>query len=294
MRLDIVLNKIDERFQEDIDDNIRSINNQIIKKNADCQKSIDNLKQLEEFLSSMGFLSFGRDYIVCNKKIFSLQVVITSLELTMGSIISCCENACIADAYTLMRKARDDLFFYLYILVYDSLLKSGDKTENLKKMENTITRWCRNELKNFNIGQVLQGIENADYLRSVVEKYNLKKSFDEIGKHLNNYVHGNGHRFYNKNANIYSHDELAIEYNNIVKNAKYITIVFLFLLILCAPHLIMSEDYIDYLEFNEMPPEGSQYWVAPFIEKFIKENIALIDTNCLYYLKNNTVMHFNL
>lgn len=292
MRLNIMLNKIDGQFLGEIDNNFRSRNNQILKENDDCQKSIDKLKQLEKFLSNMGFLSFGRDYIVCNKTIFSLQIVITSLELTMGSIISCCENACIADANTLMRKYRDDLFFYLYILMYDSLLKLGNTTEASKKMERMITHWSRNELKNFNIGQVLQGIENADHLKSAVEMYDLKKSFDEIGKHLNNYVHGNGHKFYNKNVNAYSFAELAIEYKNIVENAKYITIVFLFLLTLCAPHLIMSEDYINYLDFNETPPEGSQYWVAPFIQQFIKSNISMIDENCIDYLKSTSLMQF--
>ena len=55
----------------------------------------------------------------------------------------------------------------------------------------------------------------------------------------------------------------------------------------------MSEDDIDYLDFGETPPEGSQYWVAPFIIQFIEENISLIDDQCLAYLKNNTQMQFD-
>lgn len=54
----------------------------------------------------------------------------------------------------------------------------------------------------------------------------------------------------------------------------------------------MSEDYIDCLELNLTPPKDSQYWVASFVERFVKENISLIDTNCLDYLRENTIMQF--
>lgn len=78
-----------------------------------------------------------------------------------------------------------------------------------------------------------------------------------------------------------------------VDDMKYITVTFLFLLILCSPLSIMSTDYIDFLDFRENPPEDSQYWVAPFIEEFISKNINLIDENCHRYLKENTDMQFN-
>ena len=52
----------------------------------------------------------------------------------------------------------------------------------------------------------------------------------------------------------------------------------------------MSTDYIDHLEFGQTPPEGSQYWVAPFVVEFLKSNIEMIDENCYEYLKENTYM----
>ena len=70
------------------------------------------------------------------------------------------------------------------------------------------------------------------------------------------------------------------------------TVVFLLLLALCSPALVMAEDYIDYLDMKATPPENSQYWVAPFVDEFIKENLPLIDKNCLGYLRNNAMMQF--
>lgn len=98
------------------------------------------------------------------------------------------------------------------------------------------------------------------------------------------------------------------DYNNITKKLLYeevsyedaikkgmnsITITFLFLLILCLPLSIMSTDYEDYLDFNMEPPKGSQYWVAPFITDYIKNNIDLIDKSCMEYLKDNVLMKFD-
>lgn len=82
------------------------------------------------------------------------------------------------------------------------------------------------------------------------------------------------------------------EFRNLGYYARYFTIVFLLLLILCSPWLVMAEDYIDYLDVGVTPPEDSQYWVANFVEKFVKENISLIDKNCLDYLRKNTIMKF--
>ena len=54
----------------------------------------------------------------------------------------------------------------------------------------------------------------------------------------------------------------------------------------------MANDYLDYLEFNEIPPEGSQYWVAPFISDFLKKYISVLDENCINYLRERTYMEF--
>ena len=93
---------------------IRRLNQQIIAEDKECQKYISAMRKVEKFLNDFGFLSFGRDFVLCGRQTFSLQMISTSCELTAGSIVSCCESGCIADAYSLLRKYRDDLFFYLH------------------------------------------------------------------------------------------------------------------------------------------------------------------------------------
>ena len=270
---------------------IRQINVEHVKRDNKCQYIISRLREIEYFLEQFGFLTFGRDYVVkiIEQKVtyFSISGVMTSLELTMGNIISCCESACIADANTLLRKYRDDLFFYLYISAYNGL---SEDSEQAKSMGLQVAKWLKNDLADFQIGQVLKAVALVPKIQNTVTKYHLKESFQRISENLNNYVHSNGCAFYNRNANAYKEDEISNELRMLENNARYMTIVFLLLLIICSPLSVMSVDYIDYLDCNETPPENSQYWVAPFVEHFVKDNISLIDSNCLEYLRENTMM----
>lgn len=279
-------------FHEYGGSSIRQLNQEMIAQDLECQKIIAEMHAVEKFLSDFGFLSFGRDYVLCGKYTFSLQMVSTAFELTAGSIISCCESGCIADAYSLTRKYRDDLFFYLYIVVYDSCNKLDGKSQETDQMEANIERWINNNLDDLHIGTVLQAIGQSSRVRNAVQKYNLKSYFDTLNKRLNDYVHSNGLAFYNRNVNTYQGKTLQKQLQSLMTDMRSITITFLFLLTLCAPLSIMSTDYVDCLDYNITPPDGSQYWVAPFVTAFFKRNIDLIDGSCMKYLHDNTLMEF--
>ena len=255
-------------FHEYGGSSIRQLNQEMIAQDLECQKIIAEMHAVEKFLSDFGFLSFGRDFVLCGKYTFSLQMVSTAFELTAGSMISCCESGCIADAYSLTRKYRDDLFFYLYIVVYDSCNKLDGKSQETDQMEANIERWINNNLDDLHIGTVLQAIGQSSRVRNAVQKYNLKSYFDTLNKRLNDYVHSNGLAFYNRNVNTYQGKTLQKQLQSLMTDMRSITITFLFLLTLCAPLSIMSTDYVDCLDCNMTPPDGSQYWVAPFVELY--------------------------
>ena len=272
---------------------IRRLNCQIIAQDAECEAIITEMRSVVKFLNNFGFLSFGRDFVLCGNHSFSLQMVSTSCELTSGSIVSCCESGCMADAYSLLRKYRDDLFFYLYIVVYDTCKKLGVNIQKTIQMEENIEKWISNDLSDLHIGTVLQAIGQSPWAKEAVQKYQLKSYLDKIGDRLNNYVHSNGVSFYNRNVNAYQEKSLQRQMAALLQDLRFITITFLFLLTLCSPLSIMSTDYVDCLDCNTTPPEGSQYWVAPFVATFFKDNLTLINKNCIDYLRENTPMIFD-
>ena len=159
---------------------VRRINRQMVKQDTECHRLVSEMREVEKFINDFGFLSFGRDFVLCGRRTFSLQMITISCELTAGSIVSCCESGCIADAYSLLRKYRDDLFFYLYIVVFDTCNKLENKSPAIAQMETNIERWINNGLDDLHIGTVLQAIGQSPRVKEAVQKYKLKSFFDAL------------------------------------------------------------------------------------------------------------------
>lgn len=272
--------------------NIYNDNRRYINNDADCLYIIDQIYSIKNFIDDLSCLLSDRDYIRCKEYVFSFQNIFLSMELTIENIIECCKSFCISDANTLLRKYRDDLFFMLYICIYDSI-KYTKNSKQIDRMENNIEMWLKNNLCDLNINEILKQIGSSVRLRDTIIKYNMQEKFKEIGIKLNNYVHGNGFAFYNKNAIFCNKNDVICQLKEINKHIRYITIVFLFLFIITVPQHITSTDYLDYLENNHTPPDGMEYLVAPFIEQFINENIGLIDKDGIEYLKEMTNLIWN-
>lgn len=272
--------------------NIYNDNRRYINNDTDCLYIIEQIYSVKNFIDDLSLLLFGRDYIRCKDYVFSFQNIFLSMELTIENIIECCKSFCIADANTLLRKYRDDLFFMLYICVYDSI-KYTKNSKQINRMENNIEKWLKNNLCDLNINEILKQISSSAHFRDAIVKYNMQEKFREIGIKLNNYVHGNGFVFYNKNAICCNKNDVICLLEEINKHICYITTVFLFLLTLSVPQHITSTDYLDCLENNCTPSDEMKYLVAPFIEKFINENIYLVDKDGLECLKEMTDLIWN-
>ena len=140
---------------------MRNNNRLILRKCENALISIEKIKNLESFLTQFNFLILGRDNIVCNKYVFSLQTILNSAKATLGNIVDCCKCFCIADTYMLLRKYRDDLFFCLYLVIFDTSIKLGS-TKNTDEIQKNIERWCENSLNNLNVSKVLSTIGRSD------------------------------------------------------------------------------------------------------------------------------------
>lgn len=269
---------------------IRQLNQHIISQNNECKNIISEIRLIEKFLNDFSNLNFCRDGFMHGMRLFfSLHIVSTSCELTAGSIISCCESCCLSDAYSLLRKYRDDLFFYLYVIAHGT----HNDPQMAKQMEDNIGRWLKNDLNDLRIGDVLKAIGQSPRVKDAVKKYNLVVYFKKIGDKLNNFVHSNGVSFYNRNVNMYHGDSLQNHMQALLEDMRYITVSFLFLLALCSPSSIMSTEYFDCLGLGLPPTEGSERWVEPFVTRFFKSNLDLIDESCMDYLRDNTPMEFD-
>ena len=270
----------------------RDENKWIIANRSDCTAVIKEMREVETFIYYFRGLSAGRNLIRCGSCVVSMNIILGSAELTVGSIISCCEAGCLADANTLLRKYRDDMFFYLYTCICNSQEFILHDSPDSRKMLNNIERWISNKLANLNIGEIMREIGNSARIRETVRKYNLKAYFDKIGSRLNDYVHGNGIAYYNKGVSWYYKGEFVECLKTISHDMHFITVAFLMLITMHSPLSIMATEYMDYIDCEMTSPEGSQYLVAPFVEEFLRKNIGLIDSDGIAYLKAKTLMKF--
>ena len=268
-------------------------NRREVKENAYFQKLNTLLEKIRNFIYDIGFLTYGRDYIILNQVgVISGNHILDSVSRTVESIRYCCMNANFADAYSLLRKYRDDAFYYTYMLAV------GDKSDFMKSVESkylgkdekNIYDWVKNQQNNVYIGDVFKVIASSR-AGDAIRKYNLKEAFDRLAIKLNNFVHSNGHSYYNfPYQRINTYNDIKKYCEDIGEAITYITMSFLMVLILVRPGLIMSEDYVEYLECGDTPPDGSQYWVAPFVSEFIANHKDVLDEEFDEYLRNITGM----
>jgi hypothetical protein len=154
--------------------------------------------------------------------------------------------------------------------------------------------WVNGNLHDLHFGIVLKHIAGLSSVKEIVERYGLKARFNAIGDELNDYEHGNGINFYN--GCFWKESDTAEpikRLRGISENLIKITVTFVLLAAICLPYYIMSTDYTDYWEAGQNPPDGSQYFVAPFVEQYLKNHLSLIDPGCYRYLQEKTTMKFN-
>lgn len=275
-------------------DNIPDIyeeNRACVLNNEDFRELINDIKSTKEFIYDFDFLNFNRSYYFDGENgITSISNILDSAHRSLHSIQLCCENCNLADAHTLIRKYRDDLFFYLYILYVKS--NSDIFSENeINKHEKNIIKWSKDNLKDLNINEILIYIGKSNIAKEAISKYKLQKSFKKISDDLNNFVHSNGKSFYNKSYQYYCNTKSIKENTDKIKyEIDYITSIFLFLLILIRGDYIASTDYIDSLEIGIEPEDGSQYWVAPFISEYINTKMLLVSEEWGEYLRDKSFM----
>lgn len=164
------------------------------------------------------------------------------------------------------------------------------ESKDLGKDEKNIYDWVKNQQNDVYIGAIFKAIASSR-AGEAIKKYKLKDSFDKLASKLNNFVHANGRSYYNFSySRMDIRDNLEKVCREFEEEITYITMSFLRVVVLIHPDLIMSEDYIDYLDCGHTPPENSQYWVAPFVSEFINRHKGILDENCDEYLRRVTGM----
>ena len=124
-------------------------------------------------------------------------------------------------------------------------------------------------------------VSNNEKVKYIFENFLVDKWLREDRK-LNNYVHANGIRFVTDNY-IYQNKKEDKD-KELIETLQNITDIFLSLLSVIDSIKFHSSDYLDALEMDMEPQEGSQYWVCPIIVEYMNDRF---DKKLLQYIQDN-------
>ena len=301
--------------------NLKSPKEKQINETEEFRTFTNEIDYLIDFMKSFSELLFLNGRIISfisNKNSYFLNTnLIDSSTQTLQSIKQCCSIGSFSDANTLIRKLRDDLIQYVYILniiklrrpfIEDDLEKvKTDNPENfadsllnvrlnnnLTDDEKAISAWFSNTIldlprhikRKLEFENYMKVLKQNQDITQILKEYKLGEYWENLRKRLNDYVHNNGAKFSTFNL-ITVNDKLDIHLKNVTIRTSYISSFFIVLLLMIDSSLISSTDYLDYLECDIEPPNDSQYFIASFIQVFIDTKISKLHPELKQFLKDN-------
>lgn len=208
----------------------------IVENSGEFQEVFDTVDDLIDFYDNViNFFPVNSATIIAKEGSFNLSThLISSVKFTLNSIKKCLEYRAMTDAFTLLRKKRDDLFLYLYILEVANNNPAGmeDLPDKQNKHIKDVFDWKNNELKDLYISDISKYLRNNPKIDKVLENHDLMDFYWEIYELLNDCVHTNGIKYARYNyTNELNKIDLEVASSNFHFSIKYISLLFVTFLI---------------------------------------------------------------
>lgn len=187
--------------------------------------------------------------------------VYTSIQGTLESIRDTARKGRINDAYALLRKYYDSVIINIYSNLY---LKNNFSIENL--IVEQINNWLQGNERLPEYRIMSNYIRSSEELTVMNNLLYQDKRYREIRDRCNDHTHYNFfHNVLLNDNSVYIKNRLQT-LDVLAEDTKNIFILHLAYVFYLNGHYMSSMDYVDCLECGMTPEEGSQYWVAPFVQ----------------------------
>lgn len=209
----------------------------------------------------------------------------SSIKGTIESIHDILIKGRINDSYALLRKYYDSIMINIYSNLY---LNDHYSIDNF--IVDKINKWLQGKerLPEFRI--------MSNYIRSSVKLKEINNILYKDTRYKYIRERCNDHTHYNFYQNLLLNDnEIHIEnrlqalsiFSEDLENIFILHISYLFYL---NGHYMMSSDYVDSLDCGLTPEDGSQYYVAPFIQEIFDDEIKKKRSDLATEIKSKTCM----
>lgn len=214
--------------------------------------------------------------------------VFSSMQGTLESMINILLTGRINDAYCLLRKYYDSTIINIYSNLY---LSNHFSIENFIVAK--INDWLHGKEKMPDYRAMSQYVRASDRLKPIRDVLEVDDRYKRIRGRCNDHTHYNFFQYAMLNDNEVHLPSRGKWLSQLAVDAQDILILHLGYLFLLHPHYMMSSDHMDHIECNMPPPEDSQYWVAPFVQKALDQYVSPRRADVITVLKTNTPMHLS-
>lgn len=244
----------------------------------------DELKSYAKFykslsFSTMSFIPAGTGALNFDTYIFS------SMQGTLESISTILLSGRINDSYALLRKYHDSAIINAYEIAY---LEANVSIENF--IVEKISNWLRGKEKIPGYNPMKQYLQSNTKLAAINALLESDDRYPKIRSRCNDHMHYNYFHYMLANDNeVYNKSRLTL-LNQLSEDLRDIFILHIGYLFSLNPHYMVSSDYLDSLECGLTPEEGSQYFVAPFIQKMFDTIIKPYRADIAELIRNESGM----
>ncbi len=243
------------------------------------------LSEYADFYESLAFSIFGfitqGTKAICNIDSY----VYSSIQGTLESIKDILIKGRINDSYALLRKYYDSTIINVYSNLY---LNEHFSLENfiVKKIDN----WLKGKEQLPEYRVMSQYVRSSKKLSKITELLDKDKTYKKIRDRCNDPTHYNFYQNVLLNDNkIYLENRLE-SLNTFSKDLENIFVLHFSYLFYLNDHYMTSSDYVDSLDCGLTPEEGSQYFVAPFVQKVFDTVIKKNRMDLAEEIKSKTSM----
>lgn len=211
--------------------------------------------------------------------------VYSSIQGTLESIKDILLKGRINDSYALLRKYYDSTIINVYSNLYlddhfsiDNFIVT--QIDNWRKGTDTIPKYR----------VMSKYIKYSPKLQAITTLLQKDKTYKDIRDRCNDHTHYNYYHNLLLNDNeIYLQNRLA-SLDAFSKDLEDIFIQHFSYVFYLNDHYMMSSDYTDSLDVGLTPEEGSQYFVAPFIQNIFDKILKAKRPDLANEIKSNTAM----
>lgn len=213
------------------------------------------------------------------------KVVCGSLAGTLDSVRVVLREGRVSDAYALVRKYHDGIITVLYINVY---IAENYSLENF--IVEKIQQWVNNKQKLPSAEKMLDKIRKHEPLKELEKLFDFEGLYHRIRRLTNGNTHYNKLYYLWMNNNMIHNPNRVKELDNLYACILHLFIFHFSYMYMLNPQYMMSSDYMDALDCDSKPEEGSQYWVDSYVKKVFEKYIVTKRPDVADFMRNHTEM----